>query len=540
MSDHEAAKPSAADGLFPKRGASRLLTLGLLFVAAVGIRLYRIEEPLLEIHASRQHHSAIVARAWYFEGNDSIPKWRQDVAVANRKMTGLREPPLMEFLAVLGYRVTGGERLWIPRLFSIAFWVAGAVFLHQLVRNIADADSALLSTAFYLLVPFGAFTSRVFMPDPLMTALLVAAVFLMWRYFERPTGRNFMVAAAASAFAVFVKSFCLFPLICVFVSLSVRKRGAPLRRIVLRSTLFATLVLAPALVYLLYTSLTAQARAILSTGRAVVQPSLLIRPFFWAGWLAKISQVVTLPALLAGVAGMVVFRKGLPRALVFGLWVGYMLFGLVLSYPAYTHSYYHLQLVPIVAISLGPVAALLMKGLARSISPKGLRRAFVRGLFLAVVFLAVFSYIYERRTLALRRFSAKQRRSQSFLYAVNPDFQDVIRKAREIGDAVGHSTKTLVISSYRIYFYHGELSGRTRPDLDMLRTGKRGGGPDLRAKEQFMTQYADWSPEYFVVMNLVELDARPDLKRFLNQNYPVLRRGDTYLIYDLRQSKSPP
>ncbi len=539
MSDDGAIQHSGGGGLFPERGALRLLVLCLFFFAAVGIRIYRLKEPPLEVHVGRQHHSAIIARAWYFEGNDSIPQWRQRVASANKEATGLREPPLMELLSVLGYRLAGGEHLWIPRLLSIVFWTAGGVFLYQLVKGSADADAAVLSTLFYLFVPFGVSSSRTFMPDPLMVALFVVGTFLLWRYFDRPSIGSFVVATAASASAVFVKSFCLLPLVCVFVCLSVRKKQASLHVMAARAALFAILVLVPVLLYLLYMSVTAQAEQILLTGRAVFQPSLLIRPFFWAGWLAKISQVVTLPAFLAAVVGIVIFRKGMPRALVFGLFLGYFVYGLAFSYPAYTHHYYHLQLVPIVAISLGPAAAGLMRCLVTAIAFTKLRRAYVCSVVLAAVVLAAFSYVYGRRTLALRRLSGPQRRSQSFVYAVNPDFQDIVREAQEIGKTVGQSSKTIMVYPSRIYCYHGDFAGKSWPDLATLRAWKQRGRPELTARERFDAEYAAWSPEYFVIVNLVELDAQPDLAEFLARNHRLVRRTDTYIIYDLRQRGTP-
>ena len=89
---------------------------------------------------------------------------------------GILEPPIMEFAVATGYRVLGGERLWLPRLFSTIFWLTGGGFLYLIGKRVADGDAALFGTAFYLFLPFATVASRSFQPDPLMVMLMLASV----------------------------------------------------------------------------------------------------------------------------------------------------------------------------------------------------------------------------------------------------------------------------------------------------------------------------------------------------------------------------
>src|SRR5688572_12762691 len=101
----------------PLLPASRLLLLAL-FVAALALRLYHVHEPPLNYHATRQYRSLLIARAYYYDmrGGTSAPQ--AEIARINRERQGALEPPLLEVLVATLYRLTGGERFWVPRVVS--------------------------------------------------------------------------------------------------------------------------------------------------------------------------------------------------------------------------------------------------------------------------------------------------------------------------------------------------------------------------------------------------------------------------------------
>ena len=122
----------------------RLLILSVLFIAAFGIRLYHINEPPLNFHATRQYRSLIIAREYYFYNLSSVPGWKKEVAHFSRRKQGMLEPPILEFLVSIGYRLLGGEHFWLPQLLSSLFWLIGGGFLYLIGKRIADADAAVL------------------------------------------------------------------------------------------------------------------------------------------------------------------------------------------------------------------------------------------------------------------------------------------------------------------------------------------------------------------------------------------------------------
>src|SRR5215203_6975688 len=227
---------------FLREPLSRLLVLGIMFVAAFCLRLYRIGEPLFDFSPVRQYHSALLARGFY--------EWLLTGNLETFPPDGVIEPPILELLASCTYVIIGGEHLWIPRLMSSVFWTIGGVFLYLIARKMVSPTASLLAVAFYLLDPAVVLPSRAFMPDPLMIMLLVMSVYAILRYHERPTTGGLMVAIVVSSLALLVKpGICLFQIYGAFFALMVYRRGlfGSLRS--LHLYLFAVLSILPVAIY---------------------------------------------------------------------------------------------------------------------------------------------------------------------------------------------------------------------------------------------------------------------------------------------------
>jgi hypothetical protein len=83
----------------------KLWIIVLLFGTAFGIRLYGIDEPPLNFHAVRQYRSMIIARGYYFSSSGSVNEHSKQVALFSQNKQGILEPPIMEFVTSVGYRI---------------------------------------------------------------------------------------------------------------------------------------------------------------------------------------------------------------------------------------------------------------------------------------------------------------------------------------------------------------------------------------------------------------------------------------------------
>ncbi len=511
------------------------MVLLLLFATAFGARLYGIGEPPMDFQAVRQYHSALLARGFY--------EWLSTGALRTMPPDGVIEPPIMESVASLAYYLSGGEHLWMPRLLSAGCWMAGGVFLYLLAKRAFCADAALFSVAFYLLLPYAVLPSRAFMPEAPMIGALVAAIYAIWRYHENPSTKRLVVAASAASLALLVKpGICFWQVFAAFAFLEVRRVGFKSTLGDVHAYAFAPLSLLPMGLWYAYG---AYWEGFLSgqVSKKIV-PGLLLEPSYWQGWLDQITFVVGYAAFAGGLASLFFVGRGAQRALLLGLWTGYLLFGLTFTYHVSTHDYYTLQLIPVVALSLGPFIARAFY-YARSNGPV-VPRASVLLLLLSA---ALFSVAEHRATvLGL----AEQGRGAAFPgrlvgNATVANYQDRADIYEDIGRIVGHDAVIYLAPDFGgPLLYHGEI-----PNGQKLTTHfqRRAGRPQPSAGVPFDDLVAQGSYEHFVVIRRFTFYGNKEdwggkeygkLRRSVRERYPVAARTPDYVVFDLRNRKDSP
>ncbi len=518
---------------FLQKPVLRLLIIGFLFVTAFGLRLYHIDEPPMDFQEVRQYHSALLARGFYeelvFGESESAPP------------DGIIEPPIIELVASFAYYTFGGEYLWVPRLLSAVFWMVGGAFLYLIAKKITSPGAAVFSLFFYLFVPFSVLPSRAFMPDPLMIMMLLISIFTILRYHEQPSKRRLVIAATASSLAVLTKpGICFFQIFGAFISLAIYREGIRRSLTSLHLLIFAALSLLPVGLYYLYGTFIGE--FLQGQVQDKVVPGLLLREAFWIDWLDKIKVVVGYFALVGALLGVLLARAGSPRALMIGLWVGYFLFGLVFTFHIKSHDYYSLQLIPVVALSLGPIGALVM-GYLGQMDWRSYGRLAVLGLF----FLAVALSVVEYRHTILGIVQQAQGGAFPGRYVgqtTTADYEARAKAYQEIGEVVDHSPRTLFLAPEFGYslMYHGRLSGEYWPPPGR-RKQPRGSQPGT--EERFNALYSEHSPEYFIVIpRFTERDRRADfweseeykdLRDLLTENFSAVVEDDDYVVFDLRK-----
>ena len=502
---------------------SRGLLIALLFIAAFVVRLYHIDAPPLNFHATRQYRSLIISRGFYFQMANPVPAWVKSVALTSQQRQGILEPPIMEGIVAAGYVLLGGERLWLPHLLSTLFWLIGGVFLYMLARSTADVGAAVVAVVFYLFLPFAVVASRSFQPDPLMIMLLLACLWAIWHYYqartnEAPTTARLVTATIFSALAFMVKPGSLFVLAGAFLALAVFQDGIWRGLLNKNVFLFLFFVVMPTLAVYAYGAITRT--FLIGEAEKTVIPSLLLTPFFWLGWIGNISSTVGYIAFFAALLGVFIFRPGAPRAFLVGLWIGYVAFCLTLNYNVATHDYYQLMLVPIAALSLAPLVMIVLRQ-ALAQHPEWYWRSALGGILLAALAITLASSVVK-------------------LNEGSGDAAKQVQIEANIGELVNHSTQTIFLADdYGVSLeYHGLMSGKPWPlssDLEWERLTRAEG---QSAAERFQTLFASESPDYFIVLDRSEFQKQPDLQAFLNENYPILAQNDDYLIFNLRHRKS--
>lgn len=536
-------------GHLNKKPAVRSIIILLLFAAAFGIRLYHINRPPLDFAPIRQYQNAHIIRGLYYETNDSISESEKRIAKLNMERMGfVLEPRIIENAAILGYRITGGEHLWIPRVLSSIFWVVGGFFLYLIARTLFSQGISLFSTTFYLFLPYAILSSRSIQPDPLMVMLMLAGIYGIIKYDEKPSLPRLISAAVVTALAVLVKPYCIFIIFGVFFSLVVLRKGFWKALLNRDTVVFGMLIILPSLFHYVRGLLTG-AGFLGEHARGSFLPHLILSFSFWNKWLIMIGSVVGYIAFFLAISGLLKIQQGRPKALLLGLWAGYFLFGLSATYQIHTHSYYSIPLIPIVALSLGPIAALARNHMSPFLSKRfliigSLIVLFILGL-LSLRPLSVKNIISDYKS-GLKTVATLIGFEPEFSKFLKDDFDRTVRMSKEIGEHIGHSTDTIFLDPNfgRVIAYHGEFAGLPWPTKESLYERRLRGTrvPDI--KEDFTRdkitilyqgEFIEYRPDFFIITAFDEFERQPDLKDFLNSNFPILAQNDAYLIFDLRK-----
>jgi hypothetical protein len=479
----------------------------VLFVAALGIRLYDLTDLPNDFYMVRQYRSLLIARGMYYEHLPSAPQWQRDMAVAQWKTEDLIEPPIMEKLTALTYNMTGVQ-IWVGRIYASLFWLLGGIAIWLLAREMSMQEGGIIALAYYLFVPFAVTVSRAFLPDPLMVALIAWSLWALYRWEVHRNWKSTILAGALMGITIFVKSVAVFPLLGAAAGLVI-SRGS-LKRILADKQIWAAIGITaiPGIIYYIYG---------ITTGNLGSQfalrffPSYWKDPSFYGRWIFMAAGFSGFAAMFASLVGILLFPLNKQRSVAIGLWLGYIAYGFTFPYHFITHDYYHLPLILVVAFGLIPVGDFLVRQVAQK-TGWWWRVAFVGILLFGVVM----QMWVSRNSMAVA------------------NYRDDIAYYQSLGKLIGQEKKVIEVSGdygYRLGYW-GWVTGNYWPstmDTD-LRILAGQAPPDFTS--EFARNVAGM--DLFVVTSLPELNNQPELRDYLAAHYPLIAQGDGYLIYNLK------
>jgi 4-amino-4-deoxy-L-arabinose transferase-like glycosyltransferase len=481
------------------------VTLIVMLLAAFGLRMLNLTNPPLDFASTRQLFSALKARGMYYQAATEKPEEERQQAIALGDV-GVVEPLVLETIVSQTYRLTG-EHLWIARIYSSAFWVLGGLAIFMLIREFASRHAALIGTLFYLFLPFGVVASRAFMPDPLMVALGAFSLWVLLRWQNTASWKWAILFGLFAGAALFVKSLSIFIVAGGFAGVVLGARG--LKRSIRdpQAWLMAIMMVLPAGIYMLYGTLMGTAAQFALR----FFPKMWIDPAFYFRWAWTVNLTIGWGVALLAAFSVFLGEPKRERPLLVGVWIGYLLFGMIFPYHFYTHEYYQLILVPVVAISIAVAFSVLFERFF-SHKPGILPRLAVLGVVL--VGLAVEGYAGGKQVL-------------------NSDYSSEPAFWAEIGDVLGHGEGVVGLTQdygYRLAYWGWQSSTAwfTSGDINLRYLA----GQDVDVLDKFTQDTAGM--RYFVVTMFSELENQPVIRDLLNSHYPIYAQTDEYIIYDLQ------
>ena len=272
-----------------RKPVSNLLLVFLLLIG-LAVRLVDLTDPPLDFHPTRQFRGALIARSIYYDMLPDADPQKQALAAEMRAGFPEFEPPVLETVVALGYRLAGGEYLWIPRLLVSLIWVLGGWGLYLLLKRLLNPQAALLAVAYYLFLPFAVYASRSFQPDPVMTVLVIFMAYAALRWHESSRWQWAIATALLAVLAVMAKVVAAYLIGGLMIAL-VFHRGLKnsLRD---RQVWFMAgmMVLLPGLYYFL--SIGDSSSNYFQNWMLALMP-IVLKKSFYLGWLRTVVQLPT-------------------------------------------------------------------------------------------------------------------------------------------------------------------------------------------------------------------------------------------------------
>ncbi len=487
-----------------------LLALAFALLAGVGLRLYDLTDPPLDFYPTRQYRSLILARSFYLTWRPgAINRLEQERRAAGNRIARY-EPPLLEALVARTYVLLGEEKPWVIRIYNTLFWLLGALGLGLLARRIHPHPALpVAAIGYWMLLPFTVQVTRAFLPDPLMTVLLVWSGLAWYRWAQEGRGRWLVAAGLLGTAAAVVKIYALFFLLPMGLALAWSRLPRARRpHPWWLAWLLPSGVALP--VYLRLHSPDDAAGFLVSW--TLKLKHWWLSPMPYGGWLDTVNNALHGGWVLVALLALLLTAQPKPyRAFVLSWLAGYVLYGSVFLIQFATHAYYHLPLVPLIALGLGLALRHLTELLPSQ--PRWAQGVVLLLLSTAWIYPVGITYWHLRSV----------------------DYRPKAEAYRRIGQSLPRDGKIMALTEGYGWplLYHGDVFHVTRwpTQAHALLFGTW----DRAFEDVFRERTRGY--DYFLVTDFEEFWRQAPLRHYLYERYPLIHQGGDYLLWDLRRPK---
>jgi 4-amino-4-deoxy-L-arabinose transferase-like glycosyltransferase len=218
----------------------------------------------------------------------------------------------------------------------------------------------------------------------------------------------------------------------------------------------------------------------------------IFSPWFYNQWMNRLRSIVNVALIFFALIGMLLSKSRM-RIILLGLWIGYLIYGLVFHYHFRTHDYYHIMLPFLVGLSLIPVIDLI---LSKIVEERAFWQISLIGLLVLAMSFGIFRASYK-------------------LY--EEDFQAEADFWEMLGAEIPDDGQTAAI----VPFYGLPLTYYGQQKTTFL------------LPENF-DSFVPENYSYLLVVSNQQFDSNPSFKQSIVQNYPLFVDGGYYFIFDLQ------
>lgn len=190
---------------------NEIIFLVLVFFLSLGLRCYKLDNPVADWHSWRQADTAAVARNFIKQGfNFLYPQSQKNPSIHyNPQRYFLNEFPLYNAGVALLYKIFGVKESY-ARLLSAIISSLTAVFLYMLIKNFSSKLIAGLATFFWAVLPYNIYYGRVIMPDPAFILFSVSSLYFISLWVEKEKLGWAIASGLILALALLEKPYAIF------------------------------------------------------------------------------------------------------------------------------------------------------------------------------------------------------------------------------------------------------------------------------------------------------------------------------------------
>jgi len=473
-----------------EKGSYLILSLLLLFGFIV--RLYKINNPIADWHSFRQADTASVTRLYLENGlNLLFPKYHD----LSTTQSGLFNPngyrfvefPIYNFFHLLLYKFLPFLTLEVTgRILSIIYSLISGLLIFLIVKRFTNSSIGLLSTFFYIFIPYNIYFTRVILPEPMAIAFSLASLLFFIKFVDGDNNLNLIVSSLFFAVSLLIKPYSIFYVIPILF-LAYKKYSLKGMLRLKKLVLAGVISVLPFILWRIW--INQHPEGIPFWKWTLNGDNIRFKPAFWY-WLfgERIGK------LILGYWGLTFFSMGVAyykrsRGIFYAMLLGLFAYLSIFATANVRHDYYQVMIMPVISIftALGVYELLHLKGLNTNL----------------IKLLIVFSFFIM--------FVSGASQIKEFYKVNHPEIISA-------GKAVDKLTPkdALVIAAYN-------------GDTAFLYQTKRRGWPVV---DRPINELIEKGAEYYVSVNL----NHPQTMEFMN-SFEIIEKTNEYVIIDLKQKK---
>jgi len=341
-----------------------IFVLALILVGAFAVRLWKIDNPVLDWHSWRQADTASVSKVFLEDGIDLLHPRYHDVSkiqTGTLNPEGLRmlEFPVFNAAHVVFFKTIGAFSFeaW-GRMVSVISAVVTTALIFLIGRRTISPLGGILSAFFYAFVPYNVYFTRVILPEPMATMFGVLSLWLFIKYVDDKKPVMVYLSAVSFAVASLIKPTTLFYIVpLAYLSYKTFGFWGSVKNKHL--ALAADLALVPVFAWRIWVN--QFPRGIAHFLWAFNGDGIRFRPAFWR-WIfgERLGRLILGTWGLVPLSFGILVSKGKLPYLMHWMLLGMFLYISIFATANVRHDYYQTIVMPALALTLGAGSAWML------------------------------------------------------------------------------------------------------------------------------------------------------------------------------------